>query len=311
MTSLSFRQLFLRIFALSVVLLATSSVFAWTGPTATAPGANVAAPINTGTTDQVKDAGISVNSFAVFGSQYIEDKLGINKTSPVVALHVVGTAIFGNGGETCQAVTEGAQRYNSSTKEMEFCNGTEWGPIGSNSPLEIAAYANFSDSTGTPVINDSYHLSITKLGYGYYQVDMSPAPINKNYLVFFSPSYDGGAAYTMWEVGARTASTFKFYCTHGGSGNRYCGDYASVMVMVNPEDAEEDDSGAVYTMYQAQGSPGSCGWSTSPTYCSTSEFSDACWDNISTIGQCEEGVNCPVMPGHTAGQQIGSCPAPL
>lgn len=52
------------LFASTVTLL-----IAWSGPTQPPPNGNVAAPINTGTTDQVKNAGLSVNTLAVFGNQ--------------------------------------------------------------------------------------------------------------------------------------------------------------------------------------------------------------------------------------------------
>ena len=145
MQTLSFRQLFLSLLTLFGALFVASALFAWTGPTATAPGGNVAAPINVGTTDQVKDAGISVNALATFGSQYIQDKLGINKTNPVVALQVVGTVIVGNGGEVCQAVTEGGIRYNSSSKVIEYCDGTSWTALGTGSQVQVSTY----DTSGT------------------------------------------------------------------------------------------------------------------------------------------------------------------
>jgi len=44
---------------------------AWTGPSQTAPNGNVSAPINTGAVDQVKNAGLSVNSLAVFGNSIL------------------------------------------------------------------------------------------------------------------------------------------------------------------------------------------------------------------------------------------------
>ena len=131
---LSARQLFSSLFILFVGLLAASALSAWTGPTAAAPAGNVAAPINVGTTDQVKNAGISVNSLAVFGSQYIQDKLGIGRSSPVVPLDVNGTIRIANSGEVCQAVTEGAVRYNSSTQVLQLCDGTNWRTITLSSP---------------------------------------------------------------------------------------------------------------------------------------------------------------------------------
>lgn len=161
--TLSFRQPFLALFILFAGLLAASALFAWTGPTATAPGNNVATPINVGTTDQVKNAGLSLNALTVFGSQYIQDKLGINKTNPVVALQVVGTIIVGNGGEVCQAVTEGGVRYNSSSKKLEFCNGSAWTPVTSGT-----AGSQMYSTPGTYVftVPDYNSLTVTMWGGG-------------------------------------------------------------------------------------------------------------------------------------------------
>lgn len=98
---------------------------AWTGPSASAPSSNASAPVNVGTTDQVKNAGLSLNALAVFGTGYIQNKLGVARTA-VVALDVNGTVRIANGGEVCQSVTEGAIRYNSTSKTIEYCNGTSW-----------------------------------------------------------------------------------------------------------------------------------------------------------------------------------------
>ena len=131
MNTLSFRQLFIALVFAFCGLLAASALSAWTGPTASAPSGNVSAPINVGTTDQVKDAGISVNSLAVFGSQYIQDKLGVGRISPVMSVDVNGTLRLGNGGEVCQAVTEGTLRYDSSKKVVQYCDGSDWQTLGS------------------------------------------------------------------------------------------------------------------------------------------------------------------------------------
>src|SRR3989338_1757941 len=113
MIPLPFRQLFSLLFLAFIGLLAATALQDWTGPAATAPARKVGAPINVGTTDQVKDAGISVNSLAFFGSQYIQDKLGIGRISPVVALDVNGSLRLADGGEVCQAVTAGSIRFNA------------------------------------------------------------------------------------------------------------------------------------------------------------------------------------------------------
>ena len=121
-------------------LLAATALSAWTGPTAAPPTNNVAAPINVGTTDQVKDAGLSLNSLLVSGNSlvsgisYVQQKVGIGlvgapNVTPVVALDVNGTIKLANGGEVCQAVTEGSVRYSATLHKLEYCNGTTWGTV--------------------------------------------------------------------------------------------------------------------------------------------------------------------------------------
>jgi hypothetical protein len=143
------------LFGVFIGLFAASVLSAWTGPTGTAPGSNVTAPINAGTVDQVKNAGLSVNAFTVFGSQYIQNKLGIATATPAVALDVNGTIKVGNAGEVCQSVTAGAIRYNSSSNKIQYCNGTVWGPIAEapSTNLTIASDAtnyNIFTAAGSP-----------------------------------------------------------------------------------------------------------------------------------------------------------------
>ncbi len=51
----------------ATLFLGLSLAYAWTGPSAAPPNSNVSAPINVGTVDQVKNAGLAVNALAVFG----------------------------------------------------------------------------------------------------------------------------------------------------------------------------------------------------------------------------------------------------
>jgi hypothetical protein len=62
-----------------ILTLGISYVMAWTGPTSTPPDGNTPAPVNVGTTDQVKNGGLGINALSVFGTGYVE-KLKINET---------------------------------------------------------------------------------------------------------------------------------------------------------------------------------------------------------------------------------------
>lgn len=68
-------------------------------------------------------------------------------------------------------------------------------------------------------------------------------------------------------------------------------------------------------LFSAQGWPGMCGWSTSPTYCSASTvdsnpFDTNCWQNHSSHGTCTYGAGgtCGGWVGPTGGQKAGGCP---
>lgn len=64
---------------------------------------------------------------------YNSGNVGIGTTSPVAKLDVAGEVKFGNTSSTCNSTNEGQQRYNSTSKVMEFCNGTAWSTFGTNS----------------------------------------------------------------------------------------------------------------------------------------------------------------------------------
>jgi len=79
-------QQYSAVFVIVVIalLLTATGVFAWTPPTQDPPDGNVAAPLNTGTTDQIKNAGLSVNAFAAFANAYIQGYVGIGTSLPTV-----------------------------------------------------------------------------------------------------------------------------------------------------------------------------------------------------------------------------------
>lgn len=70
----SFAKFFICI--LIGAVFSSAVAFAWTGPTQTAPNGNVSAPLNIGTTDQIKNGPLGVNSLAVFGNAIISTVSG-------------------------------------------------------------------------------------------------------------------------------------------------------------------------------------------------------------------------------------------
>jgi hypothetical protein len=102
-------------FVLAAVLFITTSVLvAWTGPASAPPNSNVSAPINVGTTNQVKNAGLSVNALAVFGNAIIS-----------------GTSRYLNFNTTVGDTGYGIRDNNGA---MEFKNASgAWAPIASSS----------------------------------------------------------------------------------------------------------------------------------------------------------------------------------
>ncbi len=111
---------------LVVALGAAGLLDAWSAPIESAPGGTLSAPINAGSTDQVKDGGISLNALAVFGGWYVEERLGIRVENPIVALDVGGAMRPGYSGESCTGAIEGAIRYVEAIGEPEYCDGTAW-----------------------------------------------------------------------------------------------------------------------------------------------------------------------------------------
>ena len=84
-----------------------------------------------------------------------DGRIGAGTVSPAATLEVVGDVKIGNSNATCKSTTEGSQRYNSSTKKMEFCNGTKWASIVSErSAIYSAKTSNTTTRIPISVIED-------------------------------------------------------------------------------------------------------------------------------------------------------------
>ena len=85
----------IKLITLAVLLsLGLSFAYAWTVPTTTPPGGNTNPPLNTSTTAQVKNGGLSVNAFTAFGSAFFAGNVGIGTAAPAQKLDVNGGAII-------------------------------------------------------------------------------------------------------------------------------------------------------------------------------------------------------------------------
>src|SRR4051812_39663431 len=76
------------------------TVLAWAGPTGTAPNSNVTAPVNVGNVDQVKNAGLGVNSMLVTGNALLlGSSAGIGRylNFDYTSLGTLGTGSAGYG----------------------------------------------------------------------------------------------------------------------------------------------------------------------------------------------------------------------
>jgi hypothetical protein len=110
----------------------TMLVLAWTGPTSPPSSGNVAAPLNVGTTDQIKEAGLGLDALAVFGNAILS-----------------GTSRYLNFGDGAGENGYGL-RDNAGTMEFKNTGGT-WSAF----LASTTAGATASDTVGGGCTGDS------------------------------------------------------------------------------------------------------------------------------------------------------------
>src|SRR3990167_5791320 len=114
----------LKILILALILsIGVTYVYAWTGPTATAPGGNTLAPINVGATGQTKSGGLWLGSLGADGGATIGGSMRIGYTSA-----------------TCNTGIAGTLRYNSGI--AEYCNGSSWCALGTSCGVNLVISSN-------------------------------------------------------------------------------------------------------------------------------------------------------------------------
>lgn len=122
----------------AAILLVGYAVYAWTGPTATAPASNVAAPINTGASGQVK-----TGDFATMG------KFGVGLVSPNAKLNVSGGDIIVDGQGYIRS------RYSGTTDSYRSSFGWNSIQLGNNGTNYIIAGNTAAGGSLSFVVNNS------------------------------------------------------------------------------------------------------------------------------------------------------------
>jgi hypothetical protein len=75
-------------------------MYAWVEPAATPPSSNATAPLNVGTVDQVKNAGLSLDRLSVIQNATVGGSLGVGVVTPAAGMkvEVQGGPIKATGG---------------------------------------------------------------------------------------------------------------------------------------------------------------------------------------------------------------------
>ena len=109
---------------LTIILTAALSVnylfAAWTGPTQAPPGGNTSTPVHVGSTNQVKDGGLSLDALSVFGGGYFQGDVGVGVVTPKQKLDIEGGIEVGN------TTTETAGTIRWTGVDFEGYDGSAW-----------------------------------------------------------------------------------------------------------------------------------------------------------------------------------------
>jgi hypothetical protein len=133
-------------------LLFSTSVHAWTNPSQQPPNGNVSQPLNTGTSDQVKNAGLSLNTLWVPGASQLTGLVtmngGLTITSGNLILPTAGYINFSGSGSTGYGL-----RYSGGNVQYRNSGGS-WTNIAPTLTYAQYGYTNQA-GTGSSLCNET------------------------------------------------------------------------------------------------------------------------------------------------------------
>lgn len=187
-----------------VTLFLASYLSAWTGPTQAPPSGNMAAPINVGTTNQVKEGAVGFNGLAVFGNTLFsgsnryanfgttagESGYGLRDSS--------GTLEYKNLGGSWQPLGSGGSGGaggSSSSGPVVWGYLSGPGTLASGHNISSVSYANGITRVNftTPLSTSNYAVITTRDSY-YFNGDGGIFPVQRNasYITFVSSNQGNG-----------------------------------------------------------------------------------------------------------------------
>ena len=144
------------------------------------------------------NAGVLNAAVRADGGAYFGGNVGIGTTAPSVKLDVAGEIRPGNSSTACASSNEGAQRYNSLLKRMEFCDANNWQGIGPAAGA-VQAYAQATcptgwlPSNGSAVSRTLYASLFATIAGNYGSGDGSTTFNVPDYRGYFLRGQDAGA----------------------------------------------------------------------------------------------------------------------
>ena len=119
-------KLLLLIIAFTFALSANYIFAVWTGPTQAPPGGNTPTPIHVGTTNQVKNGGLSLDALSVFGGGYFQGNVGVGVVTPTNTLEVAGDIKATEGIKIGNTSDTDAGTIRWTGTDFEGYDGTQW-----------------------------------------------------------------------------------------------------------------------------------------------------------------------------------------